>query len=100
MNRKRRFLKPVLRGEIKFCFAQTEPDAGSDPANMRTRAVRDGDEFIINGTKRFITAAGRADYVAAHGGNRSGKESARRHHLLCRGFEEPRRASLSDSGRR
>ena len=62
-EQKERFLKPVLRGEMKFCFAQTEPDAGSDPANMRTRAVRDGDDFIINGTKRFITAAGRADYV-------------------------------------
>jgi acyl-CoA dehydrogenase len=56
-------LKPVLAGEIKFCFAQTEPDAGSDPANMRTRAVQDGDGFIINGTKRFITGAGRADYT-------------------------------------
>ena len=52
-EQKERFLKPVLSGELKFCFAQTEPDAGSDPANMRTRAVRDGDEFIINGTKRF-----------------------------------------------
>jgi acyl-CoA dehydrogenase len=52
-----------LRGELKFCFAQTEPDAGSDPANMRTRAVQDDDDFVINGTKRFITAAGRADYA-------------------------------------
>jgi acyl-CoA dehydrogenase len=48
---------------LRFCFAQTEPDAGSDPAAMRTRAVQDGDHFIINGTKRFITAAGRADYA-------------------------------------
>jgi acyl-CoA dehydrogenase len=62
-EQKERFLKPVLRGEIKFCFAQTEPDVGSDPANMRTRAVQDGDWFIINGTKRFITGAGRADYT-------------------------------------
>jgi acyl-CoA dehydrogenase len=62
-EQKERFLKPVLRGELKFCFAQTEPDAGSDPANMRTRAVQDGDSFVINGTKRFITAAGRADYA-------------------------------------
>src|SRR5574342_850363 len=42
-EQKERFLKPVLRGEMRFCFAQTEPDAGSDPAGMRTRAVRDGD---------------------------------------------------------
>jgi len=38
-EQKRRFLEPVLRGELRFCFAQTEPDAGSDPANMRTRAA-------------------------------------------------------------
>ncbi len=62
-EQKERFLKPVLRGEIRFCFAQTEPDTGSDPAGMRTRAVQEGDSFILNGTKRFITGAGRADYA-------------------------------------
>jgi acyl-CoA dehydrogenase len=62
-EQKERFLKPVLRDEIRFCFAQTEPDAGSDPAAMRTRAVQDGDIFILNGSKRFITPAGRADYA-------------------------------------
>jgi acyl-CoA dehydrogenase len=62
-EQKERFLKPVLHGEIRFCFAQTEPDAGSDPAAMRTRAERDGDAFILNGTKRFITGAGRSHYA-------------------------------------
>ena len=62
-EQKERFLFPVMRGEMRVCFAQTEPDAGSDPANMRTRAVPDGDHFIINGTKRFITGAGRADFA-------------------------------------
>jgi acyl-CoA dehydrogenase len=62
-EQKERFLYPVIRGEKRVCFAQTEPDAGSDPAGMRTRAVRDGDHFIINGTKRFITGAGHADYA-------------------------------------
>ncbi|HEV8342453.1 MAG TPA: acyl-CoA dehydrogenase [Candidatus Binatia bacterium] len=62
-EQKERFLQPVLRDEMKVCFAQTEPDAGSDPAGMRTRAVRVGDYFILNGTKRFITGAGRADYA-------------------------------------
>lgn len=62
-EQKERFLQPVLRGEKKFCFAQTEPDAGSDPAAMRTRAIRDGDHYILNGTKRFITGAGQADYA-------------------------------------
>ncbi len=62
-EQKERFLFPVLRGEKKICFAQTEPDAGSDPASMRTRAIRDGDDFILNGTKRFITGAGNSDYA-------------------------------------
>jgi acyl-CoA dehydrogenase len=62
-EQKERFLKPVLRGEMRVCFAQTEPDAGSDPASMQTRALRHGDDFILNGTKRFITGAGRADYA-------------------------------------
>ncbi len=62
-DQKERFLYPVIRGEKRLCFAQTEPDAGSDPASIKTRAVRDGDAFVINGTKRFITGAGQADYA-------------------------------------
>jgi acyl-CoA dehydrogenase len=62
-EQKERFLKPVLKGEMRICFAQTEPDAGSDPASMQTRAVRDGDTYILNGTKRFISGAGRADFA-------------------------------------
>lgn len=62
-EQKQRFLYPVLRGELKICFAQTEPDAGSDPASMKTRAVRQGDYYVINGVKRFITAADTSDYA-------------------------------------
>jgi acyl-CoA dehydrogenase len=62
-EQKQRFLFPVLRGEKRVCFAQTEPDAGSDPAGMQTRAISDGDDFILNGTKRFITDAGRSNYA-------------------------------------
>ncbi len=58
-----RYLMPVLRGELKACFAQTEPDAGSDPASMRTRAVRSGNGWKINGTKRYITKASTADFA-------------------------------------
>ncbi len=60
---KEKYLLPVLRGEKRACFAQTEPDAGSDPGGMRTTAVRDGDHYVINGTKRFITGAGHSDFM-------------------------------------
>ena len=62
-EQKQRFLYPVIRGELQVCFAQTEPDSGADPAGMRTRATRDGDHYVLNGTKRFITGAGEADYA-------------------------------------
>ena len=58
-----KYLMPTLRGEKRACFAQTEPDAGSDPGGMRTTAVRDGDHYVINGTKRFITGAGKSDFM-------------------------------------
>ena len=58
-----RYLLPVLSGEKRVCFAQTEPDAGSDPGSMRTTAVRDGDHYVINGTKRFISGAGKAHFM-------------------------------------
>src|SRR5437868_7263952 len=60
---KEKYLLPVLRGEKKACFAQTEPDAGSDPGGMRTTAVPQGDTYVINGVKRFITGAGHADFM-------------------------------------
>jgi acyl-CoA dehydrogenase len=58
-----RYLLPVMRGEKESCFAQTEPDAGSDPGAMRTTAVRHGDHYVINGVKRFITGADKADFM-------------------------------------
>ena len=60
---KEKYLMPVLRGEKRACFAQTEPDAGSDPGGMRTTAVKDGDTYVINGTKRFISGAGKAAFM-------------------------------------
>ena len=60
---KERYLYPVLRGEKRACFAQTEPDAGSDPGAMRTTAVLNGDDYVINGVKRFITHADKCDFV-------------------------------------
>lgn len=58
-----RYLLPVLRGELKACFAQTEPDAGSDPASMRTRAIRTERGWSISGHKRYITKAATADFA-------------------------------------
>ena len=60
---KEKYLLPVLRGEKKVCFAQTEPDAGSDPGGMRTTAVREGNHYVINGVKRFITGADKAHFM-------------------------------------
>ena len=62
-EQKQRYLLPTIRGELKWCFAQTEPDAGGDPGGMRTTAVRQGDHYVINGSKRFITHAEDADFV-------------------------------------
>jgi acyl-CoA dehydrogenase len=61
-EQKQRFLYPVLQENKELCFMQTEPDAGSDPGSMKTRAVRQGEHYIINGTKRFITGANKADF--------------------------------------
>jgi len=60
---KERYLDPVLAGEKVTCFAQTEPDAGADPASMRTRAERSGSDYVINGVKRFITHADKAHFA-------------------------------------
>lgn len=57
------YLLPIISGEKDTCFALTEPDAGSDPAAIKTTAVREGDHYIINGYKRFITNANNADFI-------------------------------------
>jgi alkylation response protein AidB-like acyl-CoA dehydrogenase len=59
---RRRFLPPVASGEAMFSYALSEPEAGSDAAAMRTRAVRDGDSYVLTGTKRWITNAGVSTY--------------------------------------
>ena len=72
------YLLPTIRGERHDCLAMTEPDAGSDVRSMRTFAKRDGDDFVINGTKHFISHADMADYVilcAATGDLGGGKRS-------------------------
>jgi acyl-CoA dehydrogenase len=69
------YLMPVIRGEKRSCFAQTEADAGSDPGAMRTTAVRDGSDYVINGVKRFITGADEADFAQVFAVTDAGKKS-------------------------
>jgi alkylation response protein AidB-like acyl-CoA dehydrogenase len=58
-----RWLKPALRGELIGAIGITEPDTGSDVASIRTNAVRDGDEWVLNGSKMYITNGARADFI-------------------------------------
>ena len=60
---KQRYLAPAIAGEQVTSIAVTEPDAGSDVAGIRTRAVRDGDEWVINGSKLYITNGTQADWL-------------------------------------
>ncbi|MCW2714766.1 MAG: acyl-CoA dehydrogenase [Frankiales bacterium] len=57
------YVRPALRGELIGALAVTEPGGGSDVAGLRTRAVLDGDEWVVNGSKTFITSGVRADFV-------------------------------------
>jgi alkylation response protein AidB-like acyl-CoA dehydrogenase len=59
---KKKYLTPVAAGTAMFSYCLSEPEAGSDAASMKTRAVRDGDTWVLNGVKRWITNAGVSDY--------------------------------------
>ncbi len=62
-EQKQRIVPGVVKGDLSVCFALTEPDSGSDAAALRTRAVADGDDFIINGRKQFTSGMDISDYV-------------------------------------
>nr|WP_153426671.1 acyl-CoA dehydrogenase family protein [Streptomyces alkaliphilus] len=59
---KKKYLGPLAKGDAMFSYCLSEPDAGSDAAGMKTRAVRDGDHWVLNGVKRWITNAGVSEY--------------------------------------
>ncbi len=62
-DQKQRFLKPVASGQAIGAYSLTEPMSGSDAATMRSRAVRDGDHYVLNGRKSWVSSAPKADYV-------------------------------------
>ena len=62
-EQKERFLPQILAGEVHFAIGYTEPEAGTDLAALRTRAVRSGDEYLVNGQKIFTTGGHDADYI-------------------------------------
>ncbi|MET7455091.1 acyl-CoA dehydrogenase family protein [Streptomyces sp. NPDC005574] len=59
---KKKYLSPLAKGDAMFSYCLSEPDAGSDAAGMKTKAVRDGDSYVLNGVKRWITNAGVSEY--------------------------------------
>ncbi|AKA04233.1 acyl-CoA dehydrogenase family protein [Streptomyces noursei] len=59
---KKKYLAPLAKGDAMFSYCLSEPDAGSDAAGMKTKAVRDGDFYVLNGVKRWITNAGVSEY--------------------------------------
>ncbi len=62
-EQRRKYYPPMARGEFLGAFSLSEPDAGSDLANVSCRAMREGDQFVINGTKTWCTFADGADFI-------------------------------------
>lgn len=90
---KLRYLPDMARGKLIGCFGLTEPDSGSDPASLKTRARRDGDDYVLNGTKMWITNAPFADLAVVWAKVDDGEAESIRGFIIERdsaGFETPR----------
>ena len=72
-EQKRKYMLPYAQGEMKSCIAISEPGAGGDPAQMKTRAVRDGDEWVINGRKIWVSGVPKVDFLILMAANEPGK---------------------------
>ena len=69
-EQKKKWLEPLLAGQVRSAFSMTEPGAGADPTLLATRAVRDGDDYVINGHKWFTSNGSVARLPHRHGGDR------------------------------
>ena len=80
-QRKRKYLDPYARGDMRSSIAISEPGAGGDPAGMTTRAVKDGDDWVINGRKIWVSGVPRADFIILMARTGRGQAAGRRHRL-------------------
>jgi alkylation response protein AidB-like acyl-CoA dehydrogenase len=74
-EQKKKYLVPLITAEKSMCFCLTEPDAGSDAQNIRTTATKDGNEWVLNGTKHFITNGKHADFALVFAANDRAKKA-------------------------
>ncbi|MGH2828130.1 MAG: acyl-CoA dehydrogenase family protein [Actinomycetota bacterium] len=74
-EQKKKYLSPLISADTSMCFALTEPDAGSDAQSIRTTATKDGEEWVLNGSKHFITNGRHADYALVFAANDRSKKA-------------------------
>ena len=76
-EQKQRWLPPLIAGRDKACFAVTEPDTGLNTLKLKTRAVREGDHYVVSGQKVWISTAQVGEQDAAAGAHHAGRRGAR-----------------------